>query len=466
MYSKLLGLAVLLLFFVTVYSENGIEKQEEKQENIDIVFCVTSHYMEGMGASIISIIRAMHSPDQRLRLRFMIMVAQPAELWFLKSWIEGLLITHFHHSVARPLLAKEDFIVVRLFEPPPNHPSKLFALRQGSVGDKRLNNIMNAARFYIHEVFPELKKFVYLDADLILHQINLTRIFDQSLVGYGQPQIPNMAVHFYQVQEFYRNRAMGNTSAEDVRKEFWDPSDMQLLNTLKGPENEPILLSGYFYFNQSILDKEPEENTSTPFDGTFCYGNFFIVDQDVGGRMDPFVERLFDVAQPAFYGGFWITDMREWIRRNITGRVEEWLIHHNKFKTGIFKGLTNAPLLAVFYNRWENIALREPDIKFAHLLGYSNVSYELHHWNDEILLNSPTIFEWQGPRKPWLERGQFKEVFSIYKPQTSWREHIMWKIKSKVSRPAPLFAYIYDLDDIFTIDVLDSLSFLPPSVLL
>eukprot|EP00005_Dracoamoeba_jomungandri_P005367 CAMPEP_0174254500 /NCGR_PEP_ID=MMETSP0439-20130205/3815_1 /TAXON_ID=0 /ORGANISM="Stereomyxa ramosa, Strain Chinc5" /LENGTH=468 /DNA_ID=CAMNT_0015336113 /DNA_START=61 /DNA_END=1467 /DNA_ORIENTATION=- len=458
---------VVLLVGLAVMSEGltelGRRKKKEKvarQEEIEIVYCVTGHYVEGMGASIVSIIKGMDNQTERERLRFRIMVAQPPEEYFLETYLQALVLTHFHHSVATPLLKIKDFFLIRLFAPDPNHNTKLFQLRQ-STGDVRLKSIMNAARFYIHEVFPELRKFIYLDSDVLLHHVNLSRIFDESLVGLPQPT--NLLINFPEVETFYRNRAAGNTSKQDEVREFWGPEDFELVRKLKGPDYEPILLSGIFYINR----EGTEEGSFMPFDATFSYGNFFIVDMWEGGRIDPMVERIFDLREPAFYGGFWITDMRQWISRNITGRVEEWLIHHNKFDRGIFKGLTNAPLIAVFYKRWENFALREKNLKFVSMLGYGEHTLAMHNWTTEGILNSSGVFEWQGPAKPWMERGRNKDLFALYAPGISWRSHIMFKIKSKWGRQTDPSAiiYQYDSDDVFSLNVLDSLTVPPPSLL-
>jgi len=461
---KVVAVLLVVVLSVVAFTDDvtqlGRRKKKLKskdEEKVVVVYCVTGHYIEGMAASILSIIKGSHPPHSH-RLRFRIMVAQGPEVFFLESYLEDLILASFDPHTAESLLSIPDFFLVRLFDPPPHHNSRLFQLRQG-LGDTRLKNVMNAARFYIHEVFPELHKYIYLDADIILHNVNITKIFDESL------QTPyqmggDVSVNLGTVKEFYDNREAGITTKEDEVREFWGPEDLKVLRKLKGPDYEPILLSAFFYLNH-----ERAYNGTVPFDGTFSYGNFFIVDMHKGGRIDPYVERLFDMKAAAFYGGFWITDMREWVSRNITGRVEEWMTHHNKFETGIFKGLTNAPLLAVFYRRWENIALREPDIKFASLLGYSSTSYRVHKWTNEQLLNSTGVFEWQGPAKPWLLRGRAEALFAPYAPPVSWRTHVMWKIKTKMNRPALGFLYSYDSDDLFSFDVLDSLLIPSPSSL-
>lgn len=168
----------------------------QQQDWIDVVYCVDGDYVEGLGASINSIITNTNSPH---RLRLNILTSEDdaplIRLWLqllegMKPWSEDITNTtgKTHQNPSRFVIILVDFIsgpffLVRVFD------TKLVAGKYtsrthggGPLADgARINRDLNFARFYLHLYFPHLRKFVYADADTII-QRDISQLFDASLL--------------------------------------------------------------------------------------------------------------------------------------------------------------------------------------------------------------------------------------------------------------------------------------------
>ncbi|KAL6057390.1 hypothetical protein QOT17_015538 [Balamuthia mandrillaris] len=138
------------------------------QEKVDVIYCVDGGYIEGLGASLHSILKHASRPQD---LRFKILTSEE-DMPYLQLWLETYLnqgegdlpkIYHLDVQAFNRSLVQGKYLV---------HEAEDW---------RRLINDLNFARFYVYHHWPDLKKIVYVDADTIFTR-DIAELYKKALL--------------------------------------------------------------------------------------------------------------------------------------------------------------------------------------------------------------------------------------------------------------------------------------------
>ena len=102
-----------------------------------------------------------------------------------------------------------------------------------------------------------------------------------------------------------------------------------------------------------------------------------------------------------FNAGIFITSLNYWRSHKIKDKFINFMILHKKLKNGLFK-LGTQPIMNLCFQDYGELDKRW-NVKD---LGYKNV--------DANLIKTAGVLHWNGPEKPWLEKGRYKELWLPY----------------------------------------------------
>jgi len=147
---------------------------------VNLVYCCTGDYMEGMAASIVSIVRNCKTPG-RLRIRILTTQEEtlPLNEWLLTQLNNKLKALNVRfvsgcpsHNLFVPSRGEQPiYVEIRPFDNSITQGKYRVRETEGHEGYwERLRSPLNYARFYLDRYWPDLGKFVYIDADTIVQK--------------------------------------------------------------------------------------------------------------------------------------------------------------------------------------------------------------------------------------------------------------------------------------------------------
>jgi len=135
-----------------------------------------------------------------------------------------------------------------------------------------------------------------------------------------------------------------------------------------------------------------------------------------------------DKTKEFFNAGVFITDLAEWRRTNVTGRIEHWLAENTR--TPLWLWGSQAPLALVFYDRWLPLAY-EWNYRNAHNLKRKNTAFAKYM---QPRLRRMKVLHFAGKTKPWGARGgHMWHLWCPHYPPTAARQ--FWFCKAAPRSP-------------------------------
>jgi len=120
-----------------------------------------------------------------------------------------------------------------------------------------------------------------------------------------------------------------------------------------------------------------------------------------------------------YNAGVLAINLKRWEHQKLTDRVEKLVKEHNKCGGSLWLGGSQPPLLLAFLEL--PLEQREDFIEFPKTWNYGQLGYK-----DNILkerLKQAALLHWTGPRKPWREKGLYRDIWLPYLHR--WRQDLL-----------------------------------------
>jgi lipopolysaccharide biosynthesis glycosyltransferase len=145
---------------------------------IDIIFSLNSAYLFGLLATVNSIIQNTAQPE---RLRFNIIIPEGETQFFeteLAKYFPGDRPFEFQIKEYQPSLEIQQYVVDK-YKPTPERAVALYML---------------FSRLYLNKIFPDLKKIIYLDTDIVVIK-DIAKLYDS--MDFSAQQYFASCPHFF-----------------------------------------------------------------------------------------------------------------------------------------------------------------------------------------------------------------------------------------------------------------------------